>query len=504
MIGEQLRLDLLPRLRLRALALGGALLGVLLLATINLEAYPATWFDEGQFLHVPRALVQHGVYADWSSEGPRYYGPTMAAGPTLLLPVAAVFRLLGPGLWQARLLVMVPYLLLALALCYAVAARSYGRRVALLATALLLSSRGVATLALGRQVLGELPALVFVLAGLLCWQRTIERRSWRWPLLAGVGWGLAIVTKSQAALALTPAIGLLALLDWLLQRDRRSAADWLLRALPLLTALLIALSWLWALFALLGPGTLAENLALTRRATGGALIVLEPAATARALRYLLTPGVYGGLLLPALGYGLWRLRRRRDLQAQRELSVLLISSVWLLWFVTSLGWPRYAFIGAALGALPVARLLVDGYELLSRARPRLRAALAVGGVLLLIGLPLGLSTRDLLWPDRSVLRFAAYLDRTIAPDTTIETWEPELGGLTDHRYHYPAQALLDVAVRHTWRGGPPARADLSQGAPYLAIGPFGAWTGVYPADQVQRWYRPIYRAGPYLLYRRLP
>jgi hypothetical protein len=500
MIGEQLRLHILPRLHLRALALVVALLGVLALATINLEAYPATWFDEGQFLHVPRALVQHGVYADWSSEGPRYYGPTMAGGPTLLLPVAAVFRVFGGGLWQARLLVMIPYLLLSLMLCYLVTARSYDRATALLATALLLSSRGVATLQLGRQVLGEIPALVFTLAGLLCWQRAVKRRAWRWALLAGLGWGLAIVTKSQAAIGLTPAIALLGLLDWRYIRDRR----WALRALPLATALLIAAAWLVTLFALLGPGTLAENLALTRRATSGALIVLEPAAVGRALRYLVAPEVYGGLLLAALVYGLWRIRRRRDPAALLEASVLALSGGWLLWFVASLGWPRYAFVGAALGALPVARMLADGYGLLRRRTPQLSTAAAALIGLALIGLPLAQTARELRQPDRSVLHFAAYLDQTLAPDVVIETWEPELGGLSDRSFHYPPQALLDVAVRHTWRGGPPARYDLSDGAQYLAIGPFGAWTGVYPADQVQRWYQPIYQAGPYTLYRRLP
>lgn len=503
MIGEQTRTQPQSGLHSGRLSGIGALLAVVLLATINLESYPATWFDEGQFLHVPKALVQHGIYADWSSEGPRYYGPTMAAGPTLLLPVAAVFRLFGAGLWQARLLVMTPYLLLCLLLYYAVAARGYGRRTALLATALLLSSRGVATLQLGRQVLGEVPALVFVLAGLWSWQRAVERRAWRWALAAGVAWGLAIVTKSQAALALAPAIGLLALLDWWYHRARSFRADLALRVLPSAVALTIAVGWLAVLFALLGPGTLAENLALTRRATSGALIVLEPDAIRRALGYLIEPDVYGGLLLPALLYAAYR-GWRRGRAAQHETGVLLLCAVWLLWFVCSLGWPRYAYIGAALGALPVAQLLLDVYDWGARRRLALSRALAVATVLLLIGLPLALTARDLAQPDRSVLSFAAHLNQTIELTATIETWEPELGGLTDHRYHYPPQALLDVAVRHTWRGGPPARVDLREGAPYLVIGPFGAWTGVYPTDQVRRWYTPIYESGPYLLYRRLP
>jgi 4-amino-4-deoxy-L-arabinose transferase-like glycosyltransferase len=490
----------LPRIRLHALPGLLAALIVLALATINLSAYPATWFDEGQYLHVPRALLQHGVYADWSSEGPRYYGPTTAAGPTVLLPIAGVFWLFGAGLFQARL-VMVGYLLAALLLCFLVADRIYGRRAAILATALLLCSRGAATLLWGRQVLGEVPALVFVLAGLWLWQGALLRRCGRRALLAGICWGLGMITKNQAALALTPALALLALLDWFYYRNGR----WSLRLLPLLAALGLYGGWLLILFAALGPGDLAENLTATRKATGGALLVLTPEAAGRALRLLVSPRLYGGLLLPALLYGAWRLRGRRDRAAQSQAAILLIVGTWSVWFVSSLGWPRYAYIGAALGALPVARLLIDGWDWLRRRRPWIALPALATTLGLLLGLPLLQTVREIARPDRSVLRFAAYLERAVPRAALIETWEPELGGLTDHRYHYPPQSLLDVAVRHQWQGAPPARYDLEQlRAPYLVIGPFGAWTGVYAGEQVRDRYQPIHQEGPYRLYRRLP
>jgi 4-amino-4-deoxy-L-arabinose transferase-like glycosyltransferase len=500
MIGEQILPRFQTTLKLRSLMIVVGVVIVLAFVLINLDAYPATWFDEGQFLHVPKALVQHGVYADWSSEGPRFYGPTVAAGPTLLLPIAAVFRVAGAGLLQARL-VMGLYLIVCLVLVYVVTARIYSDRVALLATALLLSSRGAATLLWGRQVLGEIPALVFVLAGLLFWQGALQHRCGRRALMAGVCWGLAMVTKNQVTLALTPAIGLLALLDWRYYRNGR----WSLRVLPLAVAVALAGAWLLALFALLGPGNLAENLALTGRATSGAIIVLSPDAVGRALWFLLSPRLYGGLVLPALAYAVWRVWRRRDLTAQGESGVIVITAVWLVWYTCSLGWPRYAYIGAALGALPVASMLITAFDV---ARQRQRTWIAVGLAIvatLLVVVPLAQTANEMLRPDRSVLRFAAYLDRTVQSEAIIETWEPELGALTDHRYHYPSQALLDVAVRHQWRGGPPARYDLEHlQAPYVVVGPFGAWTGVYPADQLQQLYQPIYHEGPYVLYRRLP
>src|SRR5215510_15001326 len=71
-----------------------ALIGIALFLTlVNLPYSPRTWFDEGSHLHVPKTLIQHGVYADISSEGYRYYGPTVGIGPTIMLPIALVFKL---------------------------------------------------------------------------------------------------------------------------------------------------------------------------------------------------------------------------------------------------------------------------------------------------------------------------------------------------------------------------------------------------------------------------
>jgi 4-amino-4-deoxy-L-arabinose transferase-like glycosyltransferase len=112
----------------------------LFLALINLPYAPRTWFDEGSHLHVPKTLVQHGVYADISSEGYRYYGPTIGIGPTIMLPIALVFKLFGVGLLQGRL-VIVAYLLIALVAFHALARRLHGSLVGLLALTLLLASR---------------------------------------------------------------------------------------------------------------------------------------------------------------------------------------------------------------------------------------------------------------------------------------------------------------------------------------------------------------------------
>jgi len=85
----------------------------------------------------------------------------------------------------------------------------------------------------------------------------------------------------------------------------------------------------------------------------------------------------------------------------------------------------------------------------------------------------------------------------------VETWEPELGLLTDHRYHYPPIALLDTAVRHQWLGGPPVAYDGLRDAPaYVVVGGFGGYTGIYSPEVLARDYVEEQRAGPYVLFRR--
>ena len=113
--------------RLRAVTWAG-LAVVVLCATVNLTRWPVPWFDEGIHLHVPKALVKFGAYADYSSEGLRHFGPTLAVGPTVMLPIAAAFAVLGVGLLQARV-VMAAFFVAFMAAFYLLgqAARRPGR-----------------------------------------------------------------------------------------------------------------------------------------------------------------------------------------------------------------------------------------------------------------------------------------------------------------------------------------------------------------------------------------
>jgi 4-amino-4-deoxy-L-arabinose transferase-like glycosyltransferase len=494
------------------------IVSALLLTLINLPYSPRTWFDEGSHLHVPKTLVQYGVYADISSEGFRYYGPTVGIGPTIMLPIALVFQLFGSGLLQGRLVIVI-YFFIAFAAFYGFARRLHGRRIALLGLTLFLASRTLhrdGMIEYGRQVLGEAPGVAFLLLGGIAWlaalsagsnQRVGAHKETLWGkhtiycLLSGLGFGLALVTKNQFALIIPAALILTSLLDWLYYR----AGTWRLRLLPFVVACGCFGLWTIAQFQFLGPGSFVENMQQMRQAAGGAIFVFDLDATLRAGKYLLFPDLYGSLLVPALGYAVWR-ARRRDAQGLAESLVVIIIGLWLTWFVgASLGWPRYAFPAVAFSALTVARAAVDLFTWL-RSGTQMQhqlSYLVAGYVAIMIAFPLALSTRAVLQPDDSAHRMADYLDTNVSHDTIVETWEPELGALTDHRYHYPPIALLDTAVRHQWLDGPPIVYNGLQDAPsYVVVGPFGAYTNIYAPETLAQDYVEQQRFGPYILFKR--
>jgi 4-amino-4-deoxy-L-arabinose transferase-like glycosyltransferase len=483
-------------------------LGVLaVLAFAHLTRYPAMWFDEGAHLHVPKALVRYGVYADYSSEGFRFYGATMSVGPTVMLPIALAFEAIGMGLLQARL-VMVVYMLIASALFYRVGRQLGSRWLALLALALLITSRGVDFAYYGRQVLGEVPGLAFLLGGIWCWFASWERApgSRRRLLLAGLLFGLAVVTKYQYLIVLAPGLCLV----WLVDRVYYRLLPFRATAWPLALTLVCFAGWQTLAVLYLGPAEASSNLRTMREAAAGAALSFSPEQMRRAFLAVVEPSVYSSLLLPALLFAAFR-ARERTLESCRWMAILAFIAVNLGWFViASIGWPRYAFPAFALGAFAVARLACELFDAawLPQARRTLASGAVGAAIVVTLGAPLALDLRDVLAPPPdNAARMAQQLNALVPPTALIETWEPEMGFLTDHRYHYPPQALLIRAVSHVWNGAPSPSAayDLRQQGPpdYVLEGAFARWVALYPPSRLRDGYTLKTTVGDYALYERV-
>jgi 4-amino-4-deoxy-L-arabinose transferase-like glycosyltransferase len=472
---------------------------------VHLDQSPRTWFDEGSHLHVPKTLVQTGHYADRSSEGFRAFGPTIGVGPTVMLPIAAVFTIGGIGLLGARLVIAL-YAILAIGAFILLMRRLAGGRVALLATILMLAAPGLDFIFTGRQVLGEIPAFAYLLAGLLVWFTrdgatgdAILTGCTKRCIIAGGFFGLTIVTKSQLGIVIGPSLIALAILA--LIWDRRIGLKQVL--VPLVVMVVVFGVWELALLTIVTGGSLRENLTLLRQASGGSLIVIAPSRMIAGARFLLGPQAYFALLIPALLYACTRSIRRR--MSVGELTLLIFTLVGFAWFAgASVAWPRYAFVPLALAALPVARLVDAGIRTLWRRTDRARLLAPVAGLALsaLIVASFGGQFHRAFTASDAPQQMAAYLNRSVPTSAIIETWEPELGFLTDHRYHYPQPALLDRAVRHQWLGGPSLTTydPLAGGAQYLIIGPFARYSGVYDEAAIAARFQRIATIGDYVLF----
>lgn len=480
----------------------------------NLTRYPAPWFDEGSHLHVPKTLVQYGVYADISSEGFRYYGPTIGVGPTVMLPVAAMFKLFGFGLLQARL-VMALYLAAAIYVFYRLAEQLSGKWVALIALALILSSRSILFLEYGRQLLGEVPGFFFLSLALYLWFSKWNENNWKRLALIGLLFGLAMITKYQYLLFLAPMLILSWGLDIFYYRTTTHRNF-------LIPGILAAGSFgIWQVITLqyLGPATAMENLALLQASAEGAAFNFNLAQLAANSGELTSRAVYLGALIPALLYGFFiSIPRTRD--GQKWSVIFLLVALNLGWYVVaSIGWIRYAFLGLTLSSIFIARLFSDitegfnfdwssGYfRALFESKNAYRLAITIW-LLAIIMIPMAKNVLDIALPGPEYAKLmSAYINENVSQTAVIETWDPEMGFLTDHQYHYPPNALLAVAVDQVYYGGEPVqgRYDFVQteNPEYLLIGEFSKWTEIYPYDLIQADYQLLQTFGNYDLYQRV-
>ncbi|MBK9926000.1 MAG: glycosyltransferase family 39 protein [Anaerolineales bacterium] len=478
----------------------------------NLTRFPSPWFDEGSHLHVPKTLVKFGVYADISSEGFRYYGPTIGVGPTVMLPIAAMFKLFGVGLLQARI-VMALYLLAAIFTFYRLVEFLSGKWVAWIAIALMLSSRSVLVLEYGRQLLGEVPGLFFLLLALYLWFSKWNENDWKRLSLIGLLFGLAMITKYQYLLFLAPAL----ILSWGLDIFYYKTSSHRNFLVP---GIIAAGSFgIWQLLTLqyLGPSTAMENLALLRTTAEGAAFNFNLAQLSANFGELTSRAAYLGALIPAVFYGLFiSLPRTRD--GQKWSVIFLLVALNLVWYVVaSIGWVRYAFLGLTLSSIFIARLfseIANGFKFdwskgwfhsLFEIRNAPRFAVSLW-LLLIILIPLAKTVLEIAAPGPAYAQqMSAYINENVPQGAVIETWEPEIGFLTDHNYHYPPNALLAVAVNQVYYGGDPVhdRYDFVQAEhpAYLLVGKFSKWTKIYSAEELEGQYEWAASFGDYDLYK---
>lgn len=481
---------------------------------IHIQSFPPLWFDEGWTVCVARTWVELGHYGCLLRGEPA--PPSLAAHFPVVASVAASFTLFGVGVWQTRLVGLL-YTFVAFLLLYALARRLYGRSVAIAALALLLLvplKWSIHPLYIGRQVLGEMPLLCFLLAGYICFLRSTHRPLWQ---VAAIGcWALAWMTKTQVAPFLVASFAGTMLLmslrgDWSVV-GRLAVA--MIGSWGGCRLLLYAKDWLLAGHIMPHPPVdgMTEAIAL----------VFVPSIRLETIRYLFVSWPEYPL---ALAYAVWRLRgtsgsgAKASVEQTVQTMLLLLAGSWLAWFAfLSAGEPRYALPGLFLAAPFTAALFHDftrGFDvaflarslagLLERRRVTGQGIKAVVVVMLLVMMGwvavqerYAFRARE---DDQDLFAVTHYLNTATPPTALIETYDSELFLFLQRPYTYaPPRVLVEIIRREQGETKAVTYDPLESRPDYLVVGEYGRWAGFYKPLIAQNRVRLVTSIGRYQIY----
>lgn len=170
----------------------------------RLTESPPVWYDEGYYIQAALSVAETGGQSLQVAPGERESVQFVTVGFPLIYPLAAVFKVFGVGVFQARA-VVVFFLLGFLVVSYVLIRSLAGVPAAL--SALVLVATFPPLFGNGKSVLGEVPGLMFLALTLLTVQG-LERSRFtnvRLYALTGLLGGLTIVTKPLYIL-LVPAV----------------------------------------------------------------------------------------------------------------------------------------------------------------------------------------------------------------------------------------------------------------------------------------------------------
>jgi 4-amino-4-deoxy-L-arabinose transferase-like glycosyltransferase len=493
---------------------------VLLAATAKFQSVPPVWWDEGWTLSVARNWTELGHY------GRLLAGKPAPPGLEAHFPVTAVvsfsFRLLGVGVYQARA-PGVFFILGTLAIVYYLACRLYNRRIAVTTLLVLLfmspAYRDLHPILVGRQVLGEMPMMFYLLAGYAFFLSAQDKSLWAMPL-AVFFWGVALITKAQVwpfwlASLLVPLLIALSSRRWRLAH---------LLAVGLVCSLTMSRLAIW-----LQP-LLLERATNPLTPIAGLYYVTALVGAPRARLFALSVTLLFGIpTLAGLCYGIRSFIKSRDkllAQDHREvvrLALLVLATSWFGWYVIlSNGWPRYLFPVTLVGSIFLAAMLcnvMENFSLLSTikgvdftVRHRRFREHSVGALLamLLVMISVPMTLRMLYQSyvvnaDASVLEVIDFLNTQTPSASVIETYDPELFFLLNRSYHYPPDQIHVDLIRRTFlRQHVSIDYDpLAADPDYLIVGPFSKLWKLYDRAVQSGSFRLIQTYGRYDVYERV-
>ncbi len=456
------------------------------LVLYNQPIYPFVWFDEGMVMQGAMNLLNHGQYAMNSVEGFRVLDqPLIANGPGVVLPIYLVYSIWGIGFLQARLVIAV-YFLFSILLFLAITGRLYGKTAAWISIFLLLALPEEGFIFYGRQILGNMPAFAYFLAGCLFFLQLVDKSKIKYAFLTGLLWGIAIITKGQYMILL-PVFAVVVIADLFYYKRMNWKG---IAAVGSMIALFV-IAWQAVQYLLVGAENYQSHLDAIASSARVTILAFEPGRIPGSAWYLIRSG-FLVTVLPGLFVALSD-SRRKDATGVFSFFLGVFVLSWLTWYLfVSVGWKRYAFelfcAATLLSGVFVQRVFTYLMNKTTDVRNSTRVFKASALLFLIVALVWSTAgfvnqVKPLFtYQNDTTFQFAQYLAENVPAGSVVESWEWTLDPLTPGiTYHHPENWWVDAKTAELQFGEPlPASYDLPDDKPdYLVDGPFSRTTDLY-------------------------
>jgi len=488
------------------------LLGLILIV-FKIGHYPLLWYDEGVRLNMSRTIAETGYYATYSTDGFVPFNSWISAGPLDVFPVAAGIALFGKYATVIRL-ALVPFSMLSMFLILIFSQQLFGKRAGWLAALTVLAVPpvlGNGFILMSRQFMSENTSTAMAILAIFLWFRSWQTGKTWYSWVGGVLLGLGMISKTQAAIWLMPALGVVWLFRWIQDRKR----FWR-EIVFLVSASLVIFAW-FLFVNLQVPAEMQEsNLQSTRSSAQLLLFTLESrqiTTTQLVITGLML--LVGVIVLTDLLRGTRGQRLTNPVEwGQAMLAIAsLFCATWF--FLLSIRYPRYSYTGWIFTLMLVGWLVWRFEEWVSRRKAfkfmqAERWVVPLTAVFLVIVNLAGNGT-PLLRINGPIAaeQMGQFIDENIPSQAVIETIEMELFGLSDHwNFHFAPNSAIFTATRQIFyeQIQPNISYDfLSYNPEYLITGPFSDWIHLYwSSGLVESDFIKLAEFPPYQVFQRKP
>ncbi len=319
------------------LALLPIIFGVMGFCFSDLLNSPRPWFDEGIYLQTAKNLAEQGKFGLQILPDQIVGLDFITIGYPLIVPLALTFKIFGTSFFAARSM-MVFFIGLFIFLTAEVNRQLFGRKIALL-SALAVSTFGP-LYGNGKNVLGEVPGLAYLLLTVLC-LIAIERGKAGWLIYALTGFFLGLTAATKPSFLLVfPAI-LAAGLVWRFIK-KQARPSWVELSSFVLSSAVCLLVWFLTQFSNISPKMIFGHYANPYGLSDLMNKVLHNAVN--MFTHLTPLHFVGLLLLVMLGF----LARGLKKITTAEIFIFVFILLTLISYLRTAGWYRYFFLGHIL------------------------------------------------------------------------------------------------------------------------------------------------------------